>query len=245
MNLYKGLHLVGGELPGVGKSVVAKALVDFCRSQQWQTVAVEADLYGQDIKFCDNAIALPLSGLDGEFERADILFELACRALTIVNLPPRSKKDLEYWLDVNSVLDAASERGISVAHWFVSNGENQSLERLRESITKYGNNMTHILLQNAYFCSFPDNYGNRENCWMEEALKLGTLRLVEFPKLYPVDMKRLEKLGMLFSHAIYELEFPVMTRSRYFRFVAAYTKAFYSTGLFGKGPPLPQHVATH
>ena len=130
MNLYKGLHLVGGELPGVGKSVVAKALVDFCRSQQWQTVAVEADLYGQSIKFCDNAIALPLSGLDGEFERADILFELACRALVIVNLPPRSKKDLEYWLDVNSVLDAASERSISVAHWFVSNGENQSLERL-------------------------------------------------------------------------------------------------------------------
>ncbi|MFB2837987.1 hypothetical protein [Floridanema evergladense] len=237
MNLYKGLHLVGGELPGVGKSVVAKALVDFCRSQQWQTVAVEVDLYGQDIKFCDNAIALPLSQLDGEFERADILFELAGRALTIVNLPPRSKKDLEYWLDVNSVLDAASERGIPVAHWFVSNGEHESLERLRESMAKYGNKMTHILLRNAY-------YPHIENTSFEEALKLGTLRLVEFPKLYPVDMKRLEKVGMFFSHAIHELEFPVMTRSRYFRFVAAYTKAFYSTGLFGKAPPLSQQVAT-
>lgn len=238
MNCYKGLHIVGGELPGVGKSVVAKALVDFCRTQEWQVVAVDADMYRQNsAKFCDNALPLPLSQLDGEFERADILFELACRAIAIVNLPPRSKKELEYWLDVNSVLDAASERGIPVTHWFVSNGENESLERIREFVGKYGDKMTHVVVRNTFFCSFvpPESYRRWQNCWedfsqvpwVEEALKSEALRLVEFPKLYSVDMKRLQKAGMLFSQAIHDLKFSVMTRSRYFRFVAAYTKAFH------------------
>jgi hypothetical protein len=184
--------------------------------------------------------------LEAGIHAADAVFsEAIARPVTFL-LEPKSAPSLHRWFRESGVLEAASEYGLRLVRWFVSDGSPQSIENLRISLADYGERIMHILVRNAYFCDYASESSYQrwqswwthllEEAWVSQGLADECLVSIEFPKLYSAEMARLQKNPMFFSEAIACREFPIISRSRFFRFVRDYSQAFYSTGLFGQPP---------
>lgn len=235
------LHLIGGE-PSRGATTVLLALADRAYQGQWEYEVVagrsgnpQLGLYFPHFKEID---------LDRGIHAADEIFEQMLALPVTFLLEPKSAASLHRWFRESGVLEAASEYGLRLVRWFVSDGSPESVEGLRVSLTNYGERVIHVLVQNAYFCDYASEPSYQrwhswwphllEETWISQGLVNGSLLSIEFPKLYSAEMARLRKNPMFFSEAIACLEFPILSRSRFFRFVRDYSQAFYSTGLFGQ-----------
>ncbi|MCT7975828.1 hypothetical protein [Laspinema olomoucense] len=237
------LHLVGGE-PIRGATTVLLALVDRASRGGWDYEVVDGGSGNPQLGFY-----LPQFkriDLESGIHAADAIFsEAIARPVTFL-LEPKSAASLHRWLRESGVLEAASEYGLRLVRWFVSDGSPQSIENLRVSLADYSDRVMHVLVRNTYFCDYASESSYQrwqswwpyllEEAWVSRGLADGSLVSIEFPKLYSAEMARLQNNPMFFSEAIACGEFPILSRSRFFRFVRDYSQAFYSTGLFGKPP---------
>lgn len=237
------LHLIGGE-PLRGATIVLLALADRASQGGWDYEVVDGGSGNPQLEFylpsCKHI------DLEAGIHAADAVFsEAIARPVTFL-LEPKSAPSLHRWFRESGVLEAASEYGLRLVRWFVSDGSPQSIENLRVSLADYGERVMHVLVRNAYFCDYASESSYQrwqswlphllEDTWISQGLANGWLVSIEFPKLYSAEMARLRKNPMFFSEAIAAQEFPILSRSRFFRFVRDYSQAFYSTGLFGQPP---------
>ncbi|MCT7970209.1 hypothetical protein NG799_28235 [Laspinema sp. D1] len=236
-------HLIGGK-PLCGATIVLLALVDRACLGGWDYGVVDGGLGSAKLGFY-----LPSCkriDLESGIHVADAIFsEAIARPMTFL-LEPKRSASLHRWFKESGVLEAASEYGLRLVRWVVSDGSPQSIEGLRISLAEYGEQVLHVLVRNAYFCDYASESSYQrwqswwprllEETWISQGLANGSLVSIEFPKLYSAEMVRLQKNPMFFSEAIAAQEFPILSRSRFFRFVRDYSQAFYSTGLFGQPP---------
>lgn len=205
------IHLIGGEKGGVGKSVFARALIEFLQSKlesvgqpDW-LIIIDADTqvpligktyapaYYGEIKQKNHKLEQYLEKLrltrfsddDDNFQYTNTIFDLAASARdVIVNLPANCFAQVENWLNKGDYLALGSEYEIEFWHWFVTDGGQESLDTLQESLRKFGSLMPHLLVKNWGLSDKEwDWYELESNEGLQKALKEKGVKTLDMPKL--------------------------------------------------------------
>ncbi len=144
------IHFVGGEKGGVGKSTVARLLVQYCIDQKRDFTVLDADQsHGEMLRFyADFAQAVNLEDADD----ADRIFEVAAEREQnlIVDLPSQSQRQLDRWLTDGGILELAREEGIPITFWHVLDDGKDGVNLLDRALDNYGSddNVQFIVVKN-------------------------------------------------------------------------------------------------
>ena len=154
------VHLVGGEIGGVGKSTVSKSLIYFFQKNNKDIVVVDCDRTNQDVYslYCNNGVLaakqLALSDKDEREDEADNIlnWSIQYKLPVVVNLPAQVENIIQGWIDrtIIPAMDFISDEhvNIQINHWFVSNGSPASLKIFLDSLLHYGGSIQHIFVRN-------------------------------------------------------------------------------------------------
>lgn len=124
------IHFVGGEKGGVGKSVLARALSQYCIDRGHPFAGLDADrshgallrYYGDYSQACDLE----------SYASADQIIDRALGAdrQVIVDLPSQIAQTLDRWLAAGEVLNFARELQFKLVFWHVTDGGFDSVNLL-------------------------------------------------------------------------------------------------------------------
>ncbi len=226
------IHLIDGEKGGVGKSFVARTMIQYCLDRDLPMVAVETDRSNPDVAgvykdICQYAV---LTEDEKQADKADRIFEMAIDKPVIVSLPSQVHRAMKAWIDRNQLLSLGSEYGVSFCKWFVCNGEYDSIKLFISSLNCYENKMPHILVRNLGLCDEWEQVEEDEA--VQKLIKKYKVIVIDFPKLgykerYLINQKRFQ-----FDEAIESKEFGVLGRQRIVSFLKAAYTAFDSAGVW-------------
>jgi len=131
------IHFVGGEKGGVGKSVVARLLVQWAIDKQLPFVAVDADAsHGALLRH----YAELSRGVDlARPESADEIVSLALDAdrRVIVDLPAQGGRLLDAWLAEAGILDLCAESNVAVTFWHVMDDGKDAIATLARLLERH------------------------------------------------------------------------------------------------------------
>ena len=228
------IHLIDGEKGGVGKSFVARTMIQYGLDRNLPFVAVETDRSNPDVAgvyqdICKYAV---FTEDEKQADKADRIFEYAIDKPVIVSLPSQVHRSLKAWIDRNELLRLGSEYGVSFCKWFVCNGEYDSVKLFISSLNCYENQIPHILVRNLGLC---DEWSPvEEDQSVQKLIKKYQVKVIDFPKLghkerYLINQKRLR-----FDQAKEYKEFGVLGQQRVVSFLKAAYTAFDSTGVWNE-----------
>ncbi len=226
------IHLIDGEKGGVGKSFVARTMIQYCLDRDLPMSAVETDRSNPDVagvykEICQYAV---LTEDEKQAHLADRIFEMAIEKPVIVSLPSQVHRAMKAWIDRNQLLSLSSEYGVSFCKWFVCNGEYDSIKLFISSLNCYENKMPHILVRNLGLCDEWEQV--EEDSEVQKLSKKYKVIVIDFPKLgykerYLINQKRFK-----FDEATESKEFGVLGRQRIVSFLKAAYTAFDSAGVW-------------
>ena len=142
------IHFVGGEKGGVGKSVVARLLTQYCLDRALPFAAIDADRsHGALLRFYSD---FTKSGDLDQFETTDHIMQLALDAdqRVIVDLPAQSDRLLNHWIEKNGILELGTEYSIPIVFWHVMDDGKDSVDLLNTLIKKYDNLIRYVVVKN-------------------------------------------------------------------------------------------------
>ena len=189
------IHFIGGEKGGVGKSVVARLVTQYCIDKSLPFAAVDADVSHRSLLryYADFARPVDLAHV----ESADEIIALATDVdqRVVVDLPAQSDLPLSRWIAEAGVLALARECHVRVVFWHVTDGgkdSNVSLERL---LARYGDDASYVVVKNAArgadFALFDASSAKLR------AEALGA-HLLELPELNAPAMQKIDRLDASF-----------------------------------------------
>jgi hypothetical protein len=193
------IHFVGGEKGGVGKSVVARLLAQWCVDRSAPFAGIDADASHGTLLRSYAGFTQPVD-LEA-FASAD---EIVNRALgaertVVVDLPAQSGRSLERWIESADVVRFAREASIRLVLWHVSDGTFDSIRDLERTLDRWGNAFSYVALRNhgraKDFSLFDESDGRRR------VEQLGG-RIVDLPELDGVAMARIDRKGASFWAAV-------------------------------------------
>jgi hypothetical protein len=146
------IHFIGGEKGGVGKSVVARLLVQWAIDKQLPFMAVDADEshgallrhYGTFTRAVD--LVRP--------ESADEIVSLALDAdrRVIVDLPAQGDRLVASWLAEAGVLDLCADANVNVVFWHVMDDGKDSIATLGRLLERHArkrrDNVQFVVVEN-------------------------------------------------------------------------------------------------
>ena len=100
------IHLIDGEKGGVGKSFIARTMIQYGLDRNLSFVAVESDRSNPDVSrvyqdICKFAV---FSEDEKQADKADRIFEYAIEKPVIVSLPSQVERAVQSWIDRNELL---------------------------------------------------------------------------------------------------------------------------------------------
>jgi hypothetical protein len=206
------IHFVGGEKGGVGKSVVARLLCQYCIDKQHPFAAVDADgSHGTLARhYAQYARAVDLA----HFESADEILTLAGQTdqRVIVDLPAQSQRPLFAWMAATGVIDLAAENGVRTMFWHVIDDGKDALITLDRLFAQLGSTVQYCVVKNAgrgsKDWSLFDNSATRAR-----AQALGAT-IIEIPELHAAAMQKIDRLDASFWAAASNRDYAADTFTR-------------------------------
>lgn len=206
------IHFVGGEKGGVGKSVVARLLCQYCIDKKLTFAAVDADgSHGTLTRhYGDYARAVDLE----RFESADEILTVAGEAdqRVIVDLPAQSQRPLFAWMAATSPVALAAENGVRTAFWHVIDDGKDSLITLDRLFAQLGPSVQYCVVKNA-------GRGGKDFSLFEKsetrqrARDLGAT-VLELPELHAAAMQKIDRLDASFWAAANNRDYGADTLTR-------------------------------
>jgi hypothetical protein len=143
------IHFIGGEKGGVGKSMVARLLSQYCLDQQLPHIGFDADASHATLTRYYGDYTQPLR-LD-DFSSIDQIVEVALEEeqQIIIDLPAQSERFLNRWIDDNDALNLCEESGIRVVYWYVTDDGRDSAQLTDAFVNTYGDKVALVVVQNA------------------------------------------------------------------------------------------------
>ncbi|HTT07080.1 MAG TPA: hypothetical protein VMF64_17515 [Steroidobacteraceae bacterium] len=143
------IHLIGGEKGGVGKSVVARLLAQYCIDRSIPFLGFDADRsHGALMRFyADYASAV----LVDRYESLDAIVESATdnpERRIIVDLAAQAEEPLTQWMDESQLLEVAREIGLNIRYWHVMDSGRDSVDLLRRLFDRYGQRLSYVIVLN-------------------------------------------------------------------------------------------------
>jgi hypothetical protein len=184
------IDFIGGEKGGVGKSVVARLVAQYCIDRAIPFAAVDADSSHATLRrhYADHTRAVDLSRL----ESADEIISLATDSdrRVVVDLPAQSERLLLAWITEANVVDLARECGIELVFWHVIDDGKDSVSTLDRLLSRLGASVRYRVVENlgrgkdfSVFHRSPTH---------AMALGLGAL-VIELPELLPSAMQKIDQ----------------------------------------------------
>jgi hypothetical protein len=142
------IHFIGGEKGGVGKSVVARLLAQYCIDRSIPFVAVDADASNRTLSrfYADYVRPVDLTSVESIDEI--IGFAMVAERRVLVDLPAQSERAIAAWIGEAGVFDLAKECGIDIHFWHVLDHGKDSLAALDRLIARYGHAAQYTVVKN-------------------------------------------------------------------------------------------------
>ncbi len=226
------IHLIDGEKGGVGKSFVARTMIQYCLDRDLPFTAVETDRSNPDVSrayrdICQYAV---LSEDEKQADKADRIFEMAMNKPVIVSLPSQVHRAMKAWIDRNQLFQLGKECDVSFCKWFVCNGEYDVVKLFLASLDCYKDQMTHIFVRNFGLCD--DWSAIDADTSVQKLIKKYKVKVIDFPKLGHSEKYIINQNQLNFDEARNSQEFKILGRQRVVNFLKSAYKAFDSTGLW-------------
>ncbi|WP_222427156.1 mobilization protein [Hyella patelloides] len=226
------IHLIDGEKGGVGKSFVARTMIQYGLDRSFPFVAVETDRSNPDVAgvyedICQYAV---FTEDEKQADKADRIFEMGMEKNVIVSLPSQVHRAMKSWIEKNQLLTLGQEYGVSFCKWFVCNGEYDSIRLFLASVDCYEKRMTHILVRNLGLCDEWSPIDEDES--VQELIKKYRVKVIDFPKLGYKERYLINQHRLQFDEAREYRDFGVLGRQRVVNFLKCAYSAFDSTGMW-------------
>jgi hypothetical protein len=228
------IHLIDGEKGGVGKSFVARTMIQYGLDRDLPFVAIETDRSNPDVAsvypdICEYAV---FSEDEKQTEKADRIFEYAMDKPVIVSLPSQVHRSFLAWVDRNELLKLSSEYGVSFCKWFVCNGEYDSVKLFRSSLDCYENRITHVLVRNNGLCDEWSPISEDES--VSKLIQQYLVKVIDFPKLGYRERYLINQHQLKFNEAREYKGFGVLGQQRVVNFLKAAYSSFDSVGVWNE-----------
>ena len=228
------IHLIDGEKGGVGKSFIARTMIQYGLDRNLSFAAVETDRSNPDVSrvykdICNFAI---FSESEKQADDADRIFALALKKPVIVSLPSQVDRAVQTWINRNQLLEFGDEYGVSFCKWFITNGEYDSLRLFQASINHYENQITHILVRNFGLCDEWSQVDDDE--LLQKLIKKYQVKVIDFPKLGYGERYLINRHQLRFDDAIQCQDLTILGKQRVVNFLKGAYSAFDSTGVWSE-----------
>jgi hypothetical protein len=195
------IYFVGGEKGGVGKSVAARLLAQWCVDRSAPFAAIDADashgsLLRSYAQFTQPVDLETFASADEIVNRA-----LAAERTVVVDLPAQSGRALEHWIESADVCRFARQVGIALVLWHVSDGTFDSVRDLERTLDRWADAFTYVAVKNhgrgKDFALFDESDGRRR------VERMGG-RVIDLPELDGAAMARIDRSGASFWSAVHD-----------------------------------------
>lgn len=184
------IHFIGGEKGGVGKSLVARLLAQYCIDHNKPFVGFDADRsHGALLRFyADYASPVVID----RYESLDSVVETAIEApdkRMIVDLAAQTHQPLVRWMDDSGMLGLTREFDIDVRYWHVMDNGRDSVDLLEKLMDRFGDQLNYVLALNQLRgddFDILDRSGQKER-----ALSLGAA-VATLPRLHESAMTQID-----------------------------------------------------
>lgn len=228
------IHLIDGEKGGVGKSFVAKAMIQYAQDRGLTHTVVETDRSNPDVAniYGDSCKKVPFSENEKQAHKSDRIFELAVSKPLIVSLPSQVHKSLASWIETNKLLELAPQYGVNFQKWFVCNGEFDSTKLLVKSLNHYQQKIPHILVRNFGLC---DEWGQVDSDKsLQKLIKKYRVKVIDFPKLGYSERYLINKEQLRFGDARTSDKLTILGKQRVVNFLNSAYAAFDESGVWSE-----------
>lgn len=189
------IHLVCGEKGGVGKSVVARLIAQYCIDRAVPFTALDGDRsHGALLRFYNDFS----SSIDlDHYESADEIVNQALDSdqIVLVDLGAQSNKALQKWIADNGLVELCQEESVPLVFWHVMDDGKDSVDLLDELLDRYQDTVDYVVVKNK-------GRGNRFSIFEHSEAKQKALamkaRIVELGELYPSTMNRIDEINCSF-----------------------------------------------
>ena len=206
------VHFVGGEKGGVGKSVVARLLCQYCIDKKLPFAAIDAD--GSHGTLSRHYAGYTRAADLAQFESADQILSLAGEAdqRVIVDLPAQSQRPLFAWMAATGAVALAAENSVRMVFWHVIDDGKDSLTTLDRLFAQLERTVQYCIVKNG-------GRGGKDFSLFEgsetraRARELGAT-VLEIPELHAAAMQKIDRLDASFWATISNHEYGADTFTR-------------------------------
>jgi len=230
------INLIDGEKGGVGKSWVARTMLQYLIDNAIPRASIETDRSNPTVL---NIYKESKAAVFSENEKmADVIFEYALKKTVVVNLPAQAHRAVAKWIDTKGLLDLGKEHDVTFIKWFVSDGESDSIELFIESLEHYQGYITHVFIKNWGRC---DEWGDfKAHEAIQKAIAEYNVAVIDFPKLSDGRRIEINAKRLTFEDASNYPEFGLIGRNQIKTYLRDAYKAFESTELLPKAKQLQE-----
>jgi hypothetical protein len=233
------INLIDGEKGGVGKSWVARTMLQYLIDNAIPRASIETDRSNPTVlNIYKESKAAVFSENEKMADVADVIFEYALKKTVVVNLPAQAHRAVSKWIDTKGLLDLGKEHDVTFIKWFVSDGESDSIELFIESLEHYQGYITHVFIKNWGRC---DEWGYfKAHEAIQKAIAEYNVAVIDFPKLSDGRRIEINAKRLTFEDASNYPEFGIIGRNQIKTYLRDAYKAFESTGLLPKAKQLQE-----
>jgi len=227
------LHFIGGEKGGVGKSVVARAVVQRCIDKELPFAAFDADgSHGALLRhYKDFATPIDLT----RFESSDEILSAATNAVSqvVVDLPAQSERFLGQWIDDADILGFAQDCGVNVVFWHVIDDGKDSITTLSRLIERYGETARFVVVKNL---GRGKDFSLFDNSPVREMAEERNAKIIEIRSLFTPVMQKIDRFDASYWAAAYNKDyapeaFTAIDRQRVRVWLSSVNREFDQVGL--------------
>lgn len=189
------IYFVGGEKGGVGKSVCARALAQWCIDRERPFAAIDCDVTQRSLARSYGDFTQVVDLVDPEAADQIVDRALGAERTVLVDLPAQSARLLEAWLEGAKVLEYAQQLGVRIHFLHVTDGGAASVRELERLIEFIGSRAAHLVVKNLGRARDFDQLD--ESTATKQLMELGG-KEIKLPELDATAMYKVERYGLSF-----------------------------------------------
>jgi hypothetical protein len=198
------IHFIGGEKGGVGKSVLARLVAQYCIDHGLPFVGYDTDRsHGSFSRFYAD-YASPV--LVDSFASIDRVVETLCAdpsKLAVVDLAAQTLRPLCTWIEATAALELLAEQGHRAVFWHVMDDSIDSLHTLGSLTTAFGDQVSYVVVLNhGRGSTFAHVEGSTQ---LATARALGA-RVIQLHRLHETAMRSIDLHDVSFWAAVNRTE---------------------------------------
>jgi len=229
------MNLVGGGKGGVGKSFFLRALIQYLLDHRQQFIAFDTDRSNCDVKRCMGSVCTVKLGVFSESEKlenaANAIFHTAIEQDVYVNLPAQVTPALKSWIQNNDLFELATDCGVKMRLFHVSDAGYDSLQLLERSLKLFGAHMEFVLVCNHGMTE--DWSPVEQDAYIQNLITEYGVTVMSLPRFVGnADRNFIDRHSLSFGEAMHHPDLGPISRQRVKSFLrSAYTE-FDRVGLF-------------